>query len=108
MTTPDWWEFVLLGLAVYRLSRLVGWDTVTAPLRIRLTRMPDTPGTRYVGPGQPRPLLAEFVHCPFCTSFWFSVALYAAWCAWPDATLGASSVLALSAAAGLVAKQLDP
>lgn len=108
MTVPDPWPALILALAVFRLARLIGWDGITSDLRVRLTRMADTAGTRYVGDGQPRPRLHEFIHCPFCTGFWIALGLYAAWRVWPDATLGACVVLALSAAGGLIAKQLDP
>lgn len=37
MTIPGWYALILLGLGVYRLCRLVGWDDITASLRNRFT-----------------------------------------------------------------------
>lgn len=36
LTVPGWYALLLIGLGVYRICRLVGWDDITAPLRSRL------------------------------------------------------------------------
>lgn len=38
---PDWYTLLLLGLGVYRICRLVGYDDLTIPLRHRITGMGD-------------------------------------------------------------------
>lgn len=50
-------------LAVMRLTRLVNYDTVLDPIRIRLARR--------FGPGS---TLVYFVGCPWCVSFWIALA----------------------------------
>lgn len=46
MTIPSWYALLLLGLGVYRICRLVGWDDITAPLRARWT-IPDEPYSQW-------------------------------------------------------------
>lgn len=58
--------------------------------------------------GHGRPLLGELVECPFCLGWWIALALYAGWLVAPTAALVVSVPLALSAAVGLLAKNLDP
>jgi hypothetical protein len=96
--------FVIVALGAFRLTRLVGWDTITAPLRARLLGADDAGK-----PTRPRPRwgAAAFVHCAWCVGFWISVAAYAAWEFWPDATLIVMAPLAISAVVGVVAKNLD-
>lgn len=119
---PDAWQAVVLALAVYRLCRLAGWDTFPLVARVRSWVI----GAEYTTEGSPnarmgvtgetvmqrvryrRPFLAELVGCAFCLSFWLGILTYLAWRWEPSATLAVSFPLALSAAAGLIAKRLDP
>lgn len=97
-------EFVIVALGAFRLTRLVGWDTITAPLRTRLLGADDSgKPTR----AAPRWGAAGFVHCAWCVGFWVSVAAFAAWEFQPDATLIVMTPLALSAVVGVVSKNLD-
>lgn len=41
MTLPDWYALLLMGLGVYRICRLVGWDDITIPPRHWLTGLGD-------------------------------------------------------------------
>jgi hypothetical protein len=41
VTAPSWWQLVLLGLAVFRVTRLIGWDDLTILPRRWLTGMGD-------------------------------------------------------------------
>lgn len=113
MRIPDWWEFVLLSLATYRTVRLIGWDVITRPIRVRVTHRSEIEGTVYVNPrtgevgGGYRRGVDEFLHCPFCLGFWVSVAWWAAWYAWPRATLGVAAPLAIAAIVELVGRNLD-
>lgn len=58
-------------------------------------------------PGRARFYAAKLVRCPWCVGMWIAAAWWAAWRAWPHATMAASTILALSAVAGLIAKHLD-
>lgn len=112
----------MLALAVYRLCRLAGWDTFPPIARARawvVGLQVATTGSTNARMGVTneavqqtvtfrRPLLAEFLGCAFCLGFWLSVLVVACWRLEPDWTLRVCFVLALSATAGLIAKQLDP
>lgn len=95
---PDWWQFVLLTLAAYRVWRLGAWDKVTERWRFRLVRF-NRLGYR-AG-------LAEFMQCPWCLGFWIVLAWWAAWLAWPHGTLVAAAPFALSTAVGTLGRLDD-
>lgn len=116
---PEPWVALVLALAAYRICRLVGWDDLPPIQRIRdwLTgatlSAASSPNAGYTAE-QPayawtyrRPLLAHFLGCAFCQGFWISVAIYVCWLEWPQPTLYGMAPLALSAAVGLIAKNLD-
>lgn len=119
---PEPWEFAALALAAFRLARLVGWDdfppvararawlsgevvTTTATLNARMGVSAEalTAVVSYR-----RPTLAHFLGCAYCQGAWIAGAVYGAWVAYPRATLYAAAPLALSAAVGIVARNLDP
>lgn len=111
---PHPWTFVLLALAAYRLTRLVGWDVITRPLREPMTGRKEKGGGKDArdssrGTKRPwyRPHLDDFIHCPFCAGFWVCVAVWGLWLWQPHWTLVLSVPWALSAIAGLVTKNLD-
>lgn len=54
-----------------------------------------------------RPLLEEFLSCPFCLGFWVSLVVYGCWLAAARPTLYAVTPFAISGAVGLLAKNLD-
>jgi hypothetical protein len=105
MIEASWWTLVLLGLAAYRIYRLLAMDTLL-----------DTPRAWLVGlggwkEGQPVPRgyrhrIAEFLVCAWCLGFWLSLAWWGAWQQWPHGTLVAAAPFAISAVVGLLA-QLD-
>lgn len=94
MRIPEWWPTVLLALAAFRVTRLVGWDDLTAGYRKALRRRSSS--------------AAAFVACPWCIGWWISLAWWGAWILWPHATLVCAAPWAISAIVGLVAKGLDP
>lgn len=132
---PSAWVSVVLVLATYRVLRLVGWDDFPPVEKARawITGehwVPDEPPPDIEAPREDRPppeepagkvpdpvrgvraeyrrpLLAHFLHCPFCVGFWISCAVYVAWLEIPTATLYALAPFALSGAVGLIAKNLD-
>lgn len=85
---PNWWQFLLLALAAYRVWRLIAFDEVTAHARSRLAG---------------HPTLETFTRCPWCFGFWITLALWAAWWVWPHPILVALAPLAISTLVGLTA-----
>ncbi|MEY2420987.1 MAG: hypothetical protein QOI95_1054 [Acidimicrobiaceae bacterium] len=91
-------DYVLLGVATQKLSRLVAKDSVGAAIRAPFTRFEGATGEAEVqekvrGSGL-RHAIGELVTCPFCLSVWiatiFSFGLVLA----PRATRFAASILA--------------
>lgn len=101
-------EFALLVLGAYRLTRLVGWDTITGGIRKRLTGWDDE-GTHWPGirRSESRATWQKFLHCPWCVGWWVGLLVWASWLIWPHATLVACTPLAINALVGLVTKNLD-
>ena len=69
-------DLVLLATAVYRASRLITKDSVTAFARAPFTRFEEAAGEGEVneevtghGPGH---AIGELITCPFCTSVWLA------------------------------------
>ncbi|HXJ29868.1 MAG TPA: DUF1360 domain-containing protein [Gemmatimonadales bacterium] len=106
---PAPWEFVLLALAAMRLTRLIGWDSITDGLRSRITghHHGGSKTGRRAGSRRDKPEWMLFLTCPWCLGFWISAAVWAAWLGWPNATLIACTPFAISAVVGLVVKTLD-
>jgi hypothetical protein len=110
---------LVLVLAAYRIVRLIGWDDFPPIQRFRDW----VTGARFVATSGPnagytqeqpahawvyqRPLLAHFLGCAFCVGAWISAAVYVCWLEWPRPTLYGAAPFALSAAVGLIAKNLD-
>lgn len=108
MRTPHGLELVILALAAFRLVRLIGWDTITRPLRERICALSERDGHEYVGKRQPRPWLQEWIHCPWCMGAYVTGAVWISWLVWPHFTMGVATLLALMALVGLISKNLDP
>lgn len=127
---PGWTAGLVLVLAAYRITRLTGWDdfppvvwaravatgeeevrTGSFNSRAGLTQEPVETLIRHR-----RPLLAHALHCAFCAGAWWSLAAYLAWLAAgsPGARLDGGwwgylmTPFAVSAAVGLIARNLDP
>lgn len=80
---------VLDALAVFRLTRLVLNDSITAPARQSITsRGPDW--------------VLTLLTCPWCMSFWLAILVVVLQTTVPSQWLYASAVLAFSAVAGLL------
>lgn len=132
--TPDALDFLLLGLAAFRLTRLAGWDDLTITPRRWLTGLGDDDHHAWASaidelrqdgkdPWMPpmdtsaswsappvsraRFYVGKMIRCPWCAGWWVSLAVWLGWLAWPHAITSASIPLALSAVVGLVAKNLD-
>lgn len=96
-------DLALLGLGVFRASRLLTKDSITAFAR--------APFTRYAGRGAPgevheevvgtglRHALGELATCPFCVSMWLATTAAAGLVVYPRQTRAVCSVLAAVAGA---------
>jgi hypothetical protein len=71
-------DFLLMALAIFRLTRLTSYDIITAFIR---EGVKDAPKGSFVG------TFSDLVHCPWCTGLWFSFFVvffyYATPIAWP-------------------------
>lgn len=119
---PMWWQTVVLGLAGYRISRLVGWDDFPPIQRIRQWATGETLYTRGSSNSRQgltnepleaaiaydRPMLEHFLHCAYCTGWWVALAEYAGWLYDRHWTMLVAYPFALAAIPGLVARNLDP
>lgn len=110
---PGAWISAVLALGVFRIWRFLGEDDFPpiAKLRAKLvgetarydtTKDRDHPILTYK-----RPTLNHFLGCPYCLGAWLSLATYLAWRWFPTETLYALAPFALSAAVGLIVRNLD-
>jgi hypothetical protein len=103
MKIPDWWVFLILALASFRVWRLVSEDEVLDTPRRWIVRLPNTWEDGDALPGDYRLGLARFISCSSCFGFWISIAIWLLWLWQPLWTTGLCVPLALSAAVVLVA-----
>lgn len=111
---PTWWQFAILVLGAYRITRLLGWDDWPPIYKLRARLL----GERWFFPSQSsnekarvaydRALLAKLFHCPFCLGWWVCLLAWALWLPFPHFTIIALTPWALSGAVGLLSKNLDP
>ena len=99
MSVPEAWPFVLLALAVFRTWKLVGDDAILDRPRDQAIEWLEQRGhgTKF----------EYFITCPWCAGAWISLTWWAAWQAWPHATLVVAALAALSAAAGYLGVIID-
>lgn len=98
---PIWFQVAVLILGSFRLTRLVGWDDLPPVARARAWLLGARPNGTYR-----RPLLAHFVHCPFCVGFWIGLAVIVSWWLWTPVVI-ILAPFALNTIVGLTAKNLD-
>lgn len=91
--------FVVVALAVYRITRLVVSDTLTEPLRERTTYK-----LREIGFSG---WLKDLLDCPWCASIWLGAGATVMVFCWPRVTFWLSVPFALAAITGLISKNLD-
>jgi hypothetical protein len=72
-------DFAMLGLATFRMGRLVAFDKVAEPLREPFTKtIPDESGAgeTVVAAGHgPREKIGELLSCPICAGTWIAAGL---------------------------------
>ena len=116
MTVPSWYVLVVLALAAFRLTRLIGWDDFPPIRRIRWLLLKTTVDRTMTSTAAAengryrhgRPTLAAFVECPYCLGFWIALAAYLFWQVWPDGTMIVLFPFALSTLVGTWGRILDP
>lgn len=121
---PSPWIGLVLALAAYRAVRLLGWDDLPPIARARSWALGERQTSTSVSSSarmgltdeEPewqqtvfdRPLLAHFIHCPFCLGAHVATSVYLLWFWFPTETMYGAVPFALSAAVGLISKNLDP
>lgn len=95
--TSDPFGLLLDSLAVYRITRLIVTDEITAPLRDPIIDWLDE---------HEHPKLAYLLSCPWCASVWAAAAvLLIRWRA-PKVWAQLRWALSMSATAGIIAEQV--
>jgi Protein of unknown function (DUF1360) len=96
-TVPPW-DVTLLGVATYKLSRLLAKDPVTAPLRAPFTEFrgaqADAELAEEVRGRGVRHAVGELVSCPFCLAQWIATGFAAGLVFAPRATRLVAATLA--------------
>lgn len=95
------------ALAVFRLTRLVVSDSITAGLRERAIGREQISDRHLTGERMTmvaRPWLATLLACPWCVSPWLAAVVVACQALTPAVWLYLACVLAFSAVAGLLAE----
>ncbi len=108
-------DVVLMGAATYQLTRIIGKDSITSPLRARFTRYVEPAGPGEVAEA-PRGTgvthaVGELVTCPFCLAQWVATGLVFGYLWQPRPTRWAMGMLSVVAMANLmqfVHARLDP
>lgn len=101
---PNWYELALLGLAAFRVWKLLGDDTILDTPRNALIAWLDKGGNRAHARAQYVSIMLE---CPWCAGFWISLAWWGAWALWPHGTLVAAIPFAVSALVGLLGNHIS-
>jgi len=102
MTVPDWWGFLLLGLAAWRTFQLLAFDKVLNWPRNKLLNLPTDweEGEELIEGGRELPEnyrlgLAQWIVCPYCAGAWIAAIWWAAFQITEHWTLVAASFVAL-------------
>lgn len=90
-------EFFVLGLAVFRLTRLFTRDAIMSTMREKIWKK--------LPPHESR--LGYLLTCEWCLSIWFGSLVYLSSIISPTLTRAAATVLALSAVTGILAAYED-
>jgi hypothetical protein len=103
----NWWAFVLLGLAAYRIFRLLAEDSILDGPRAKVLGLPRTWHEGQPIPKNYRSKLADFLICGWCAGFHICLVWWVAWLVWPHGTLVAAVPFALSTIVGSVTHALS-
>jgi hypothetical protein len=90
-------NFIILALAVFRITRLIMLDEILAPVRnVFWEKFP--PETSYLG---------FLFTCEWCVSMWVALPVVLFYAAFPTMTLLIGCIFALSAVSSLITARLD-
>jgi len=108
MSIPNWWQFLLLGVASWRTFQLLAVDDILERPRRWLLHL-----DRDWKVGDPiridyRLKWAIFLNCPYCFGFWVAVAWWAFWQFSEHWSLVIATPFALSVVVVAGAKLLAP
>ena len=79
MRVPDWWSFVLLGVASWRTFQLLAFDDILNRPRRWLLRLARDWEEGDALPDEYRLSYAKFVTCAYCAGAWVATAWWIAW-----------------------------
>ncbi len=103
------WEFILLGLAAFRITRLIVFDKITEFLRAPFFREVEETGpegkkTVYLVPYEKgiRKWAGELLDCYWCTGIWISIGLVMFYHFFPEPTFWFVLVFAVAAIAAII------
>lgn len=106
LEVPDWYSFLLLSVAAFRMYRLIAADTILDGPRKKLLKLTGwKPGDD--APKGYREKLGLFITCPWCLGWWVGLAWWGAWQVWHAGTIVATVPFAMNAIVALVEKNLD-
>jgi len=88
MNIPNWFEFLLLGLASWSLFHLLAHDEILDKPRRKVLRL----GDEWQEVGDPFPddyriKWGRFLTCPYCAGMWIWAGWLIAWWIWPAGVL---------------------
>jgi hypothetical protein len=90
-------NFIILALAVFRITRLIMLDEILAPVRnVFWEKFP--PESSYLG---------FLFTCEWCVSMWIALPVVLFYAAFPTMTLLIGCIFALSAVSSLITARLD-
>ncbi|CAM3664965.1 DUF1360 domain-containing protein [Mesobacillus zeae] len=105
----DVWSFVILGLASFRLTRLLVYDKITEFLRSpfigeSVERDEDGHENIYLVPKGKglQKWLGELLSCHWCTGIWVSAFLYVIFFMYPDVGWPAIMILSVAAIGSII------
>jgi hypothetical protein len=109
---PEPWAFVLLALGCFRAVRIIGWDSISEPLRKRMTGYsddgaPSISDKERARHGKVRVYFSTLVRCPWCIGTYVCLGAYGLWLWVPTVVLAVCVPAALGSVVGLAAKNLD-
>lgn len=90
-------QFLILGLATYRVTRLFTRDVITAPIRNAFWKK-FPPESTYIG---------YLSTCEWCFSFWIAAGFILSYSILPSVTFVVAIIYAVSAIAGLLTAYED-
>lgn len=108
MKVPDWYAFVLLGIAAWRMFNLLAHDKIFEKPRRWLTRLPYDWDVTKPLPKEYKMKWALFINCPYCAGFWIWALWFAAYEVTQKPTLIAAAFMAGNAIVVALAKVLTP